>query len=123
MRLAAVRTKEPAEANSEVYVVPDGVLHPRYSHRSSGIGKYILCRKSIIPLLEVRGLHHRILYKKKAVLHSLLEQQIVWQLRERIIQVVRFILVLSVENSIRETGSRDVSESNLDCAHSSRLLR
>jgi hypothetical protein len=85
IRVAAVKVE--TDGKQEAYLVPDGVLHPKYSHRTTGFAKYILCRKSVVPLLMKRGLHRRILMGKEVKLHGRLAEQISWQLRERVIQV------------------------------------
>jgi len=91
IRVAALRKEEPADLRSEVYLLPDGILHPRYAHRATGLGRYLLCRKSFVSLLQIRGIGHRVLFKSPVTIHALLENQIGWQLRERVIQEVEFL--------------------------------
>ena len=84
--LAEVESIE--NVKEENYILPDGILHPRYSQRTSGTGYYVLCRRDLIRHLQGHGKLSAVLrLRTKVQIHSLIEDQVGWQLRERVIQV------------------------------------
>lgn len=83
--------KLPSESDPSqrvVYLLPDGILHPRFQGLSSKTGRYLICKKSVVPHLEARGSVRRTRMAAGDVrLHALFEHQVGSQLRDRVIQV------------------------------------
>jgi hypothetical protein len=82
MRLAApLSTTVKSRDESNAIIMPDGLQHPKFRLRRSGAGFYVLCKRSAIHELIVRGKHRRF-----GRMHPAIDQQIGHQLRLRILQ-------------------------------------
>jgi hypothetical protein len=41
----------------QMYILPDGIEHPRFKTKTTGRGFYVLCWKSAVDELKLTGLH------------------------------------------------------------------
>ncbi|KAF8341449.1 uncharacterized protein EI90DRAFT_3150563 [Cantharellus anzutake] len=73
-----------------VYLLPDGLLHPKYRPRVSGHGGYVLCWKDALKELAHTRAYKRI--HSTAIAHSLLSDQVGHQLRTRAIQELELLV-------------------------------
>lgn len=84
IRLAILQTSNDISAQPRAILLPDGLEHPRYRRRSSGRGCYIMCHKQAIHACIHGKKLKRIPTTVKS--HSLLSEQLVSQLRNRVLQ-------------------------------------
>ncbi|KAG8953615.1 hypothetical protein FRC04_001819 [Tulasnella sp. 424] len=69
---------------SNLYILPDGLLHPQFETKRNARGAYVPCWKSAVELALRKGQLKRI--HNSANLHPLLVHQISHQLRSRVLQ-------------------------------------
>ncbi|KZT43020.1 hypothetical protein SISSUDRAFT_802228 [Sistotremastrum suecicum HHB10207 ss-3] len=83
---------DKAPSNENLYLLPDGVLHPRFKSLSSRVGRYLVCKKSVVPHLEPRKSVYRARPGAGEIrLHAMFEEQVGSMLRERVIQELELL--------------------------------
>ncbi|KAH8118611.1 hypothetical protein DFH11DRAFT_1568334 [Phellopilus nigrolimitatus] len=84
IRLTVLKSPPSHGVAAETHIVPDGLLHPRFTNRMFGFGYYIVCWKDAVASMLDRGLYRK--FAPNISAHSLFLTQIEHQLRLRVLQ-------------------------------------
>jgi hypothetical protein len=125
--MATVALPNEKNRRREVVLMPDGLLHPRYRGKQSGVGLYLSCRREVFKYIGLRcksSLYilalisdlRRIVRGDSAFgqIHASLPQYISQQLRERVIQEVELLgerLRCNPEGSLSHSVVRRIPQS------------
>ncbi|KAI5119517.1 hypothetical protein M0805_002453 [Coniferiporia weirii] len=90
IRLVALKLPYTGTSLMSTTLVPDGLLHPKFTNRVHGFGHYIACHKDVLEALRGKA-HIFSRIAPRLTLHSLLATQIGHQLRLRVLQELEML--------------------------------